>query len=737
MPSGTMLAHVEVPKVALFRTLVCLIAMVWLAEWMVRPGPGWRSAGGWGLRRLRLWLGQSPSNWVVLAFGLYLAVNVAATATSASPAVSLWGKRPGGDGYGLYNLLCLTVLFLAVYTHLRRPAQVWRLMAAIVLTGVVVGGYSIAQHLGLDPLLEAGATVKRTYSTLGNPIFAGAVLLMTTTMTLTLGFIAQIKSRSRWPFVAAWAALVVQLVGIWYTLGRGSWIGLAFGACLFLVLIWVVCDARRAGAFALASFLALIVSVAIVFGLDGLVASRAGTGPTPEAVSKQALLERALSIYPEIAGGGISDRQEIWSGAIQLIRERPWSDFEPMPLPWARQLLGYGPEIFRFVFPLRSPPRANAQVAFQAHNVPLHVGVEVGILGLLSMTAVAAAILAAGFVQLFINRYGQPLTQRVILAGVLATLVGRGVEMMGGIPRMGDLTIFVLLLAVFAGISRVRLSSVVACPTHVEELPSPTAHCASRLEWAWMIGRFSLVFVAIVALGVLTWLKAVNYARADAVAAQGLSSFADGESWQGIEHMLKAASMAPDVVDYPLLVARMFDTLADSATTDDARLRWARGAYFFSGEAVDANGLDPGARAVMANAAISLGLLREEGRFQEAISLSETVMAMMPNFAVSHYAAALPHLLGGDVDEGLRHIDAGDALFDPTDHPSIAAEGAFLRGLGHRLGEDNVAAVDAFNRSLELDASGRYASTAHQHLAELYEALGDYAKADQHRDSAR
>ena len=737
VPPEAMLAHIEVPKIALLRGLVCLMAMVWLLEWLVRPGTGWRWV--WGLRAGRIgpWLREDPARWVVLALALFLAANVVAAASSTSISVSIWGKRPGGDGYGLYTMLCYAVLFLVVVTHIERPAQLWRLLGAVVGAGVLVGALGILQRYGLDPLLARSVALDRPYSTLGNPVFAGAFLLMTIIMTLTAVFVSHFRFRSVWPLAAVSAVLAVQVLGMVLTLSRGPWIGLAVGLALLFIIIWLSFGAGKMGRVALAALLALGVSLGIALAAVGPEKSAARLDPAQEAASRGAIAERALSIYPAIVGGGVSGRLRIWKGVAQLLRDRPWSDVTPAPPLWVRHLVGYGPEMFRFAYPLRGPPRATAQFAFEAHNYPLNVAVDVGAMGLLSLLAAAAALLTVGFRKLLSAGPGLPATHRVLLAGLLATFVGRGVEMMVGIPKAGDLTLLVLLIAMFVGLSRVnRASEAVDTPT-AEDTPSPTAHRATRSEWAWITLRSALVFVAIVALGMFTWVKAVNYARADVVAAQGLAHFGDGERQRGIEEMLRATALAPDAPAYYLLASRMFDTLAEDARSADGRLRMAMGSYVNSRKAVNANELDPAARAAMANTAIALGLQDQEGRFQEAIDLSRGVLAMMPNFAVSHYAVALPHLLSGEADQGLRHIDAGDSLFSPEDNLSVAAQSAFLRGVGYRLQGETAAAVEAFERSLRLDVGGRYAGTAHSHLAGLYGALGELEKASEHDRAAR
>ena len=353
-----------------------------------------------------------------------------------------------------------------------------------------------------------------------------------------------------------------------------------------------------------------------------------------------------------------------------------------MRLAWTRDWLGYGPDTFPFVLPLRSEPKATASFPFEAHNVPLHIWVELGVLGLLAVTGTAFALLWAGFARLRLARTG--MAPAVILAGLMGAFVGRGVEMMAGIPRVGDITVLVALLPLAVVLARNGLLVTEGRPVEVDSQAISATGTGVLADWALFIGRVVLVLVVITALGALTWLRAGNYALADATAAQAMARFRDGDGLGAIRLLQKATDTTPDAPVYYLLAASIFDDLAANAKSADGRLRLSTGNYVFSANALAANVIDPGSRAALANAAIRLGTLGQPARLDEAVRLSEQVLAMMPHFAVSQHAAALAHLLIRDAERGLELVDAGDGLFEAGSDPAIAAEGAFLRGLALR-----------------------------------------------------
>ena len=101
------------------------------------------------------------------------------------------------------------MLFLVLATHLKTTGQLWRIFGAVIASGLLVGFYAALRFYELDPFginLIGG----RIVSSLGDPIFVGAFLLMLAPMTLslTLGYpgTANAPVRMLWgpPFLPSW-----------------------------------------------------------------------------------------------------------------------------------------------------------------------------------------------------------------------------------------------------------------------------------------------------------------------------------------------------------------------------------------------------------------------------------------------------------------------------------------------------------------------------------------------------
>ncbi|MDA1129269.1 MAG: tetratricopeptide repeat protein [Chloroflexi bacterium] len=287
--SEAQIGYVEVPKVALLRTLAGLIGLLWSLEWAIRgrafqddyPSISIQTLAG-KLRPSKVmpafndWLKVHPTRWLLLAAGLFFGSTLLSTVLSGSLSNSMWGEIPGQDGYSAYTIASYGVLFGVIATHLKSPVQFNRLLAAVVLMGCLVGLYGILQHYGhdfLDLTETTGGGSARVTIFMGNAIFAGAVLAMTVPVTLVAAAINLHGENhgnwwpfsklglltSHWVFTSLWAlVLSVQLIGLMFTFSRGPWVGTVLALVAFLVFV------------VLSSGWRLLVRTGLVLGLAGV-----------------------------------------------------------------------------------------------------------------------------------------------------------------------------------------------------------------------------------------------------------------------------------------------------------------------------------------------------------------------------------------------------------------------------------------------------------------------------------
>ena len=269
----------EPDKLALLRSLVLVMAAVWLVGFIDRRG--WRQ---------RDWLRPSHPDaiWhrpLVLPVLALVIVYVLASLFSVSPRVSWLGSYQRLQG--TYTTLSYVVVFALMASTIRTPGQVRRVITVAIVTSIPVALYGLLQHFGQDPLPWGGDVEVRVAGHMGNAIFIAAYLIMIVPLTLgrAVDALSGILSEER--LAAADVArasaylftLAIQLLTIYWSGSRGPLIGLGVGLFAFTLVLLVSMrgaaaegrrgrDALAGVAFVLPAVLALLLSP-LVTGIAG------------------------------------------------------------------------------------------------------------------------------------------------------------------------------------------------------------------------------------------------------------------------------------------------------------------------------------------------------------------------------------------------------------------------------------------------------------------------------------
>jgi len=356
---------VELPKITLFRMVILTLSIAWLLKRIERGNPNFKEQSK-GFDSLTSWLRGSPLNLPVVAF---LLVSVISTLISADVRISLVGLYKFYF-WGLLSLIGYGILYFLTVNNFNEN-RVGILIEALLIGSFPVAIYGICQRLGLEFLDWAGGPSReRIWSTLGNPNFLGAYLIMVIPLGLCLLVSAHYYRNSRRLLSKP---LLVILVGLLvtclvYTLSRGAWVG--FVACLVVWVISIGRDSIKKNRKWLILALVACVLFPTVFGhkwnmkLPVLESSQEGT---------EGVVGRAISIT-NLAEPNISARIEGWKSGLCMFKKRP--------------LLGWGLDNFGTIYPqyittkfIRSAGRDMLQS--YAHNEFLQVGATMGIIGLI------------------------------------------------------------------------------------------------------------------------------------------------------------------------------------------------------------------------------------------------------------------------------------------------------------------------------------------------------------------
>ena len=471
----------EPDKVALLRLLTTVMTAAWLAKVLaggrafvpVRPPPAAAAA-----RRAR-----------PLALLLPLAALVASAALSTALSLSPWRSFFGSfqRQQGLLTTLCYAVVFAAVLAHLRRAEQWRRTRFAIVVSSLPAAAYAVLQRLGRDPVGFPHDDL-RVSSTLGNPIFLGAFLVMTLLVTADALADAALRARAArrcapparggWPASATVAALaavmLAQLAGLVLTESRGPVAGLLAGAAL-AALLAALAVARPAPARPRSRHLVLLVALAGACLIAGaaLLVGRAGT---PAAALRDVPLLGRLASALDTGDFTRRVRTLIWDTTVELVTTAPplrTAAGAEDPLHAARRAVGYGPECFDLAFNRVYPAalgriESRNAVPDRAHDEAFDLLVTQGAAGVAAWLWLFAAVLGGvlGFLGLDPGGRDRPLAAWWIAAGAAAgvalTMVARQSGLAGPALTVG--TVAGAAIAALMGSWR----------RQAEEAPAPT-----------------------------------------------------------------------------------------------------------------------------------------------------------------------------------------------------------------------------------------------------------------------
>jgi len=720
MKDTFMIGWIQMPKVFTLRTLAIYLVVMLVFEWAVVRRARYNEqtdGGGWPLWRSVM---DHPARLVYFGAAAVLFANLVSAALSPVPGIAIWGIDPGWDTYGLGNVIPYLVFFTTVATHMRTEAQVKRLFWVLAGTSAIFGAYAVGQRFGIDFIRAESVPLLRTGATFGNPIFFGSFLTITIPVTVAL-FLSYRRSMTDISHIWIGSGLIaLPLTGLAFSSARGAWVGLLAGGLVFVVaLAWV---AGR-------GWVTRALSIGLVaFAFAGIMTLIPAQGAgTQEELAEYSVTQRVANL-PSAVGGGLSNRSTIWKTAVDVYFTVPWvdSDLDPslpeLRFRALRPLIGYGPDMFGYAYPLIGEATYTSELASHGHNFIVHTAIELGLLGVLGYLGLIGALLLVLFRMLRARKEGRvPAWFTFMAVGLTASVVGRIVEQIPGKAQVSDQMLTWMLAGVIVAMAGMRFDSSqleedTGAPQRARPNRRRRARRGSQEASAGGVGSMLTPRVGIAVLTAVAalffWSQAVYSHVSAAVQSATLGDQATLQDYERLQ------SSAPQAAINHLRLGNALFSLALRENSATAGIEILNAAIAAVQPVLDRNPMDHRAWSRISEFRRELAFVDRE-LSDQAIHDNFVLSQLMPGFWQSQLALSWAYVKLERWEEALIELDHAVDLTERSGDPGNAGMVPYLRAVTYQKLNRNDEAVAEAARSFDMTPSGE-ARDLLQQLLETY-----------------
>lgn len=330
----------EFSKMVFLYSLTLIILSTWLAKIITQQQFNW------------------PPGLFFWPIIIFLLTQVIATVFSLHPFTSFFGYYTRQNG-GLLSYLAYSILCFAAINNLsfRQLKNLFRLS---LISTIVMVIYAILQHFGLDNHLWQQNSQARVFSTLGQPNWLAAWLVII--IFLPLSTLAPVKA------LLLFAIFYITLL---FTRSRSGFIAFTISFALYHIGTKIINKTNKK--ILLGSAL-LIILLSFLFLTPFPAFNRYFQPWSPTDPNSLPQSNPTVSLQKTKLGSATEDiREVVWQGAWQLGKNRP--------------LLGYGPATFAYSYYQTRPLQHNLLSEWnflynKAHNEYLNFWAGSGIAGL-------------------------------------------------------------------------------------------------------------------------------------------------------------------------------------------------------------------------------------------------------------------------------------------------------------------------------------------------------------------
>ena len=445
---------------------------------------------------------------------------------SINPTASFFGREYGMSTNSFQTYFALSVIFIGIFFRYENINNLTRIFISITISTSLISIIGLLQFFAPN-IFETFTFYHqdRIVSTLGNPIYFGSVLMIGIQLTVIyfLNFY-NLEGKNGKEFIWPIVVISLQYAALLLTLSRGPQISFIIGITIIFMSYFILCSKNIKK-----TLLVLILPILISISIVSLPTINDDNEFFDELVERSGSLSKDLELSIEIQSGteiispnSFNYRGENWIGAYKLIRSWP-NVLDNSNSDLKRFFIGYGPDMYVYVYPITVPVQERIVISANAHNIFLNNFIENGFLGFSSIIFLIIVYLKISKSYLFKNN-----NDRFYIISLLAILFSRLVEQQVGLAVISDLLFTYIVLVLIA------IKTTKSKERNINILKSNYRLIAPIFAIAFI--SFSLFFIAD---NYNKFLSSINLGR-------GLASLNEGEI-EGAIKSLESASKYNDM----------------------------------------------------------------------------------------------------------------------------------------------------------------------------------------------
>ncbi|MEC8440619.1 MAG: O-antigen ligase family protein [Chloroflexota bacterium] len=367
---------------------------------------------------------------------------------SVNQTASFFGREYGMSANSFQTYFALSVIFIGIFIRYEDIKNLTRIFISIIISTSIISIIGLLQFFAPN-IFETFTFYHqdRIVSTLGNPIYFGSVLLIGIQLTIVyfLNFY-NFEDKKGKRFIFPILILSIQYAALLLTLSRGPQISFIIGITIIFISYFVFFSKKIKKAFLIFA-VPILISILIV----SLPTIDDDNEFFDEFVERSGSLSKELELSIEIQSGTeiispntFNYRGENWIGAFKLISSWP-NILDNSNSDIKRFFIGYGPDMYVFVYPITVPIQERIVISANAHNLFLNIFIENGFIGFSSIIFLIFVYLKISKPYLFTNS-----NDRFYIISLLAILFSRLVEQQVGLAVISDLLFAYIVLALIA-----------------------------------------------------------------------------------------------------------------------------------------------------------------------------------------------------------------------------------------------------------------------------------------------